>query len=124
MGIPLGYVYIVPTDDAPVTKEKIGNTDSVIMKELSKYHIDAQIIQPGDTINKADLLVFYKDVWRWDFKKILDNLEIVFYARESEQPVISSTFSVGTNKEIHNFPSPEKVVPKMIRQMMEKCYRQ
>jgi len=59
------------------------------------------------------------DTWRWDLKKILDKLEIVFISPKGEV-IAKSTYNIYWNKEIHNFPSPEKEVPKMIKELLEK----
>jgi hypothetical protein len=34
--------------------------------------------------------------------------------------IAKSTYNIYWNKEIHNFPSPEKEVPKMIKELLEK----
>ena len=116
--IPLG-VYIVLPDDPAEKQEVIGNTDKVIKQELEKYGIDAEIIKKGEITEDFDLLVEYYDTWRWDFKKILDKLEIVFISPKGEV-IAKSTYNIYWNKEIHNFPTPEKEVPKMIKELLDK----
>ena len=114
--IPLG-VYIVLPDDPAVTREVIGNTDKVIKCELEKYGIQAEIVKKGELYGDFDILVEYYDTWRWDFKKILDKLEIVFISPQGEL-IARSTYNIYRNKELHNFPTPEKEVPKMVREML------
>ncbi len=49
----------------------------------------------------------------------MDKLEIVIISPKGD--VISkSEFNIYKNKELHNFPSPEKEVPKMIKELFEK----
>jgi len=116
--IPMG-VYIVLPDDPAEKREVIGNTDKVIKQELEKYGILAEIVKKGEISEEFDLIVEYYDTWRWDFKKILDKLEIVFISPKGEV-IAKSTYNIYHNKEIHNFPSPEKEVPKMIKELLEK----
>ena len=116
--IPFG-VYIVLPDDPAEKHEVIGNTDKVIKQELEKYGIEAVIIKKGEVTEDFDLLVEYYDTWRWDLKKILDKLEIVFISPKGEV-IAKSTYNIYWNKEFHNFPSPEKEVPKMIKELLEK----
>ncbi|WP_188221089.1 hypothetical protein [Flavobacterium pokkalii] len=114
---PLGYV-ILP-DDPSKEHEIIGNTDLVIKNEVEKYGVQAEIVKKGDELGNFDLLIEYHDTWRWDLKKILDKLEIVIISPKGD--VISkSEFNIYKNKELHNFPSPEKEVPKMIKELFEK----
>ena len=116
--IPLG-VYVILPDDPAEKREVIGNTDKVIKNELEKYGIIAEIVNKGELPYDFDLLIEYYDTWRWDFKKILDKLEIVFISPKGE--IISkSTYNIYKNKEFHNFPTPEKEVPKMMKQLLEK----
>jgi len=99
--------------------EIIGNTDIVIKNEVEKYGIKAEIVKKDDKLEDFDFLIEYHDTWRWDFKKILDKLEIVFISPEGT--VISkSEYNIYKNKELHNFPSPEKEVPKMIKELLTK----
>lgn len=111
--------YIVLPDDLAKKHEVIGNTDEVIKRELEKYGIYAEIVKEGKVLDDFDLLVEYYDTWRWDFKKILDRLEIVFVSPHSEV-IAKSTYNIHKNKEIHNFPNPEKEVPKMIKELLGK----
>ena len=116
--IPIG-VYIVLSDDPAEKREVIGNTDKVIKQELEKYGIHAEIVNKGEITEEFDLVVEYYDTWRWDFKKILDKLEIVLISPKGEV-IAKSTYNIYKNKELHNFPSPEKEVPKMIKELLEK----
>jgi hypothetical protein len=119
-GVVLPMVgYIVLPDDSSKEHEIIGNTDLVIKNEVEKYGIKAEIVKKDDKLEDFDFLIEYHDTWRWDFKKILDKLEIVFISPEGA--VISkSEFNIYKNKELHNFPSPEKEVPKMIKELLTK----
>lgn len=114
-----GY-YLPPTDDPAVESKKIGNTDVVIKNELEKYGINAVIGKKGDTPEGFDLIVEYRDTWRWDFKDILDKLEIYFISPQGDSLIAKSTFEIYKNKEIHNFPLPEKEVPQMIKELLHK----
>ena len=111
--------YLPPVDDAAVETERIGNTDTIIKKELEKYGIAAAIGKEGDEPKDFDLIVEYTDKWRWDFKKILDELEIKFISANGEEMISKSNFTIYKNKELHNFPSPEKEVPKMIKELLQ-----
>ena len=62
----------------------------------------------------------YNDIWRWDLKKILDRLDIVFISPNDNKEIARSTYNVYKNKELHNFPTPEKEVPKMIKELLNK----
>ena len=116
--IPTG-VYIVLPDDPAKKQEVIGSTDEVIKKELEKYGISAEIVKKGEVPDEFDLLIEYYDTWRWDFKKVLDKLEIVFISPKGEI-IAKSEYNIYKNKELHNFPNPEKEVPKMIKELLEK----
>lgn len=117
-GIITPYAYIVLPDDPAQKHEKIGNTDLVIAQELEKYGIKADIGQKGDIPKDIDLIVLYNDTWRWDFKKILDKLDIVFISPIDKKVIAKSTYNIYKNKEFHNFPTPEKEVPKMIKELL------
>lgn len=113
---PYGYI---PPEDGPAEKsEVIGNTDIVIRQELEKYGIQSVIGKKGDIPEDFDLIVAYSDTWRWDFKKVLDRLEIVFISPDGDSLLAKSTYNIYSNKELHNFPTPEKEVPKMIRELL------
>jgi hypothetical protein len=116
--IPVG-VYIVLPDDPAEKREVIGNTDNVIKQELEKYGIRAEILKRGEITEDFDLIVEYYDTWRWDFKKILDKLEIVFISPKGEM-IAKSIYNIYKNKELHNFPTPEKEVPKMMKELLKK----
>jgi hypothetical protein len=81
--IPLG-VYVILPDGPAEKREVIGNTDKVIKSELEKYGIVAEIVNKGELPDDFDILIEYYDTWRWDFKKILDKLEIVFISPKGE----------------------------------------
>lgn len=115
---PFGYLQ--PVDDPAVENEVIGNTDTVIQQELEKYGIASVIGKKGDIPEGFDLIVEYNDIWRWDFKKILDQLDIYFIAPEGNRLLAKSTYNIYKNKELHNFPTPEKEVPKMIMELLKK----
>ena len=115
---PLG-VYIVLPDDPAKEHKVIGNTDEVIKQELEKYGIQAKIVKKGELIEEFDFLVEYYDTWRWDFKKILDKLEIVFISPDGTI-IAKSIYNIYKNKEFHDFPIPEKEVPKMIKELLNK----
>ncbi len=80
----------------------------------------AEIGKKEDTPEGFDLIIQYYDTWRWDFKKILDKLEIVFITPEGDKVIAKSTYNIYANKEMHNFPTPEKEVPKMIKELLAK----
>lgn len=119
-GVITPYAYIVLPDNPAQTHKVIGNTDIVIKQELEKYGIQAEIGKKDDAPEGFDFIVLYQDTWRWDFKKILDKLEIVFISPTDSKELARSVYNISQNKEIHNFPSPQKEVPKMIKQLLEK----
>lgn len=118
-GIVTPFVYYVPPDDPAVDHEIIGNTDLVIKQELEKYGISVVIGKRGDLPKDFDLIVEYNDTWRWDFKEIIDKLEIAFISPSGDSLIAKSTYNISKNKELHNFPTPEKIVPKMIKELLE-----
>lgn len=110
---PIGY--LPPIEDRPpVNQGTIGNTAEVIKKELEKYGIEAVLGKKGDTPEGFDLVIEYNDTWRWDFKKVLDRLEIILINSDGKE-IAKSIYTIHRNKEMHNFPTPEKEVPKMIK---------
>lgn len=115
---PFGYI-ILP-DDPSQKREVIGNTGNVIKQELEKHGIHSVIGKRDDIPSDFDLIVLYNDTWRWDMKKVLDKLEIVFISPEGNKELRRSTYSIYKNKELHNFPTPEKEVPKMIKELLGK----
>lgn len=119
-GVITPFAYIIPSDDPAVQHDIIGTTADVIKNELEKNGIIAEIGKKEDTPVGFDFIVQYYDTWRWDFKKILDKLEIVFITPEGDKVITKSTYNIYKNKEMHNFPTPEKEVPKMIKGMLSK----
>jgi hypothetical protein len=119
-GIITPFAYIKPSDDPAVQHDQIGTTADVIKAELEKNGIIAVIGKKEDTPADFDFIVQYYDTWRWDFKKILDKLEIVFITPEGDKIIAKSTYNIYKNKELHNFPTPEKEVPKMIKELLSK----
>ena len=113
------YGYVAPIDESSETNDVIGNTDTIIKQELEKHGIQALIGKKGDSPENFDLIVTYNDTWRWDFKKILDKLEIVFISPEGDSIIAKSTYNIYKNKKLHNFPTPEKEVPKMIKELLD-----
>ncbi len=111
--------YIVLPDDPSETHEVIGKTDLIIKKEVEKYGVKTEIVKKGDILGDFDFLIEFHDTWRWDFTKVLDKLEILLISPNGT--IISkSEFKIYKNKEMHNFPTPEKEVPKMIKELFEK----
>ncbi len=119
-GVITPFAYIVLPDDPAQKHEVIGNTGIVIKNELEKKGIHAQIGNKDTTPEGFDLIVMYNDTWRWDFKKVLDKLEIVFISPDGNEELARSTYNIYQNKELHNFPTPEKEVPKMISELLKK----
>lgn len=117
-GIITPIAYFVLPDDPAEKHEIIGNTAMVLKQELEKYGFEAKIGQKGDNAEGYDVIVFYHDIWRWDLKKILDKLEIVFLAADGKTEIARSTYNIYRNKELHNFPTPEKEVPKMMKALL------
>ena len=113
---PFGY--IIKKDDPAEKHEIIGNIAETIKVELAKNGISSEIGKKGDNPTDFDFIVQYQDTWRWDFKKILDKLEIAFISKDGDSVLAKSTFNIYKNKELHNFPTPEKEVPKMIKEML------
>ncbi len=118
-GVITPFAYVVLPDDPAQKHEKIGNTDIIIKQELEKHGIKAEIGTEGDVPNDIDLIVMYNDTWRWDFKKILDRLDIVFISPTDNKELAKSTYNIHKSKEFHNFPTPEKEVPKMIKKLLK-----
>lgn len=114
------FGYIPPADGPSETRERIGNTDTIIKYELEKRGISATLGKKGDTPEGYDLIVTYDDIWRWDFKKILQHLDIYFISPRGDSVLATSTFDIYYNKELHNFPTPKKEVPKMIEELLKK----
>jgi hypothetical protein len=112
------YGYIILPDRPPTEHTVVGDTDVVIKKELEKYGISAVIGKRGDIPVDLDLIVEYYDTWRWDFGNILDRLEIVFISPEGDKEIARSIYKIYWNKEMHDFPTPEKEVPKMIKELL------
>jgi hypothetical protein len=119
-GVITPYAYIVLPDDPSQQHDVIGNTDTVIKQELEKYGVHSEIGKKDDIPNDFDLIVLYNDTWRWDMKKVLDKLEIVFISPDGNKELARSTYNIYKNKELHNFPTPEKEVPKMIKELLGK----
>lgn len=113
---PFG-LYVIQPDDPALENKVIGNTAVVLKNEIEKYGIEAIIGKKDESAENYDFVVFYYDVWRWDFKNILDKLEIVFYSSDGKTEIARSTYNIYKNKELHDFPSPEKEIPKMIYQI-------
>lgn len=115
---PLGYR--TPQDVPAQQHQVIGNTDTIIKLELEKYGIATTIGKEGNSPADFDLIVQYTDTWRWDFKPVLDQLEILFISPQGDSVLAKSSYTIYRNKELHNFPTPEKEVPKMIKELLNK----
>jgi len=120
MGIVTPFAYIVPADDPAQNHDVIGNTAIVLKNELETYGIQTDIGKKSEIPNGYDLIVFYQDTWRWDFKRILDRLEIVFVSGDGKSEIARSTYNIYRNKDLHDFPTPEKEVPKMLKELLKK----
>lgn len=119
-GVITPFGYIIPPDDPSQKHAVIGNTDRVIQQELEKYGIQSVIGSRNDMPTDFDLIVLYNDTWRWDMKKVLDKMEIVFVSPDGNTELARSTYDIYKNKELHNFPTPGKEVPKMIKELLGK----
>ncbi|MFN8346886.1 MAG: hypothetical protein U0X91_17930 [Spirosomataceae bacterium] len=119
-GIITPLTYIVLPDKPPIKHKIIGETDLIIKQEVEKYGISAEIGNKESIPQDIDLIILYNDTWRWDFKKILDRLDIVFISPENKMQIAKSSFTIYQNKEFHNFPTPQKEVPKMIKELLDK----
>ena len=117
-GVITPFGYIIPSDDPAVQHDIIGNTDVIIKNELEKNGIIAVIGKKEDSPVDFDFIVQYYDTWRWDFKKVLDKLEIVFITANGDKVIAKSSYNIYKNKEMHDFPTPEKEVPKMIKELL------
>ena len=117
-GIITAVAYIVLPDNPAQKHEVIGNTATVLKQELENYGIEAEIGKKGDKVDGYDLIILYQDTWRWDMKRILNKLEIVFISADGKTEIARSTYNIYRNKELHDFPSPEKEVPKMIKELL------
>jgi hypothetical protein len=113
--VPGGATY------SPVGEEvvsRVGYTAQVIQSELGKYGIHSAVVNESHPIpDDVDLVVRYDDTWNWDMKDYLYALEIEFIDNGSGKVVAKGTF---TSSYAHNFPTPEKEVPKMIKSMFDK----
>lgn len=119
-GVITPFAYIVLPDDPAQKHKAIGNTDITIKQELERNGIYAEIGKKDDIPEGFDFIVMYNDTWRWDFKKVLDKLEIVFISGDGKEELARSVYNIHPNKEYHNFPTPEKEVPKMIKELLNK----
>lgn len=119
--VPLPNVTIHGTTAAGKTK-KIGNIEEVIKNELEKHGIEAIIATDNDEDipEDIDFIVIYYDIWRWDFKNVLEYLEIVFLHTNGEDVLARSIYKIHASKEFHNFPTPKKEIPKMFNQLLSK----
>ncbi|AWG22550.1 hypothetical protein FFWV33_13945 [Flavobacterium faecale] len=117
-GVLTPFGIYVPADKAAIEHSTIGNTAEVIKQELENNGITATIAAADTVLTDFDLIIEYNDVWRWDFKKILDHLDLFFISGTGDQLLAKSSFSIYKNKELHNFPTPEKEVPKMIKEFL------
>jgi hypothetical protein len=54
-------------------------------------------------------------------KNILDKLEIIFISTTNGEEIGRSIYRINDNSEMHNFPTPKKEVPIMIRELMARC---
>lgn len=116
--IPLPNAIIHGTTSAGDTK-KIGNIEQVIKDELEKHGFEAIIASDDEEIPEdIDFIVIYYDIWRWDFKNILEYLEIVFLHSNGEDVLARSIYKIHASKEFHNFPTPKKEIPKMFDQLL------
>jgi hypothetical protein len=113
-----GVGYIPPVDERAEEAAAVGKTDEIIKKELEKYNVISIIGNQGEVPQNIDVIVIYNDVWRWDFKNVLDQLEIDFINPKTNQIICEATYKIG-DKEMHDFPTSEKEVPKMIKKIME-----
>lgn len=117
-GLITPFGYYNPADKVATDHSIIGNTAEVIKQELEKNGITTTIATDNTVLTDYDLIIEYNDVWRWDLKKILDHLDLFFISGSGDKLLAKSSFSIYKNKELHNFPTPEKEVPKMIHEFL------
>lgn len=118
MGIVLPSGYVPPVVDGEVVKKKaIGDTDKYLKQEFDKMGMKTSIGYYKDIPDDTDLLVIYSDKWRWDFKKIMDRLDVEFINYKSKELVAEMKYRIGS-KEMHDYPSAQEEVPRLFEKYL------
>jgi hypothetical protein len=98
--------------------EVVGKTEKAIREELEEYGISAVIGTSKNAPEGFDIIVKFNESWTWDMTNILDHLEIIFISCTDGKEIGRSIYRINDNSEMHNFPTPRKEVPNMIRELM------
>ncbi len=118
MGIVLPSGYIPLVVDGEVVKTKaIGDTDKYLKKEFDKLGMKTSIGYYNEIPDDTDLLVIYSDKWRWDFKKIMDRLDVEFIDYRSKELVAEMKYRIGS-KDMHDYPSAQEEVPRLFNKYL------
>jgi hypothetical protein len=117
MGNIIGGMYFPPTTSTVKEKPVIGNTDIVIKKELEKRGFEVYIAGDKPITNDFQLVVRYKDTWKWDMSDYMPYLEIYFM--DAATLKTNARTSYANSSETHDYPTPEKTIPKMLDDLLK-----
>lgn len=113
MGMILPTGYVPPVVDGEIVKKNaIGDTDKYLKIEFDKLGMNTSIGSYNEIPDTTDLLVIYSDKWRWDFKKVMDKLDVELIDYKSKELVGEMKYRIGS-KEMHDYPSAEEEVPRL-----------
>ncbi len=90
--------------------------DSLICTEIIKHGFECDIVKKGEQIEQNKYIVLYQDYWSWDFKQYMHILKVWVYYNNKE---IIKVVSEGNTAGMHDFPTPENQVPKLVDLIMK-----
>jgi len=90
--------------------------DSLICSEIKKHGFECSIVEMGGKTEPDKYTILYQDYWAWDFKLYMHVLKIWVYYNNKE---IIKVVSEGNTAGMHDFPTPENQVPKLVNLIMK-----
>lgn len=115
--------YIENYNDSPMWfkyVDKFDDIDNKIAKELLKYDYNSKMINDISEIKeKHAIVIFSQDVWQWDLVNYMHILKVnISYKHNQQLDLIAQIGSEGNSAGIHNFPSPDSEIPRIIKEVL------
>lgn len=101
--------------------EKIDDIDEKIVNEFVKYSFKVvEINSVYEIMEDNAIVIFSQDVWQWDFKNYMHILKVHIYMLKNHRLELLVTIgSEGNSAGLHNYPSPDSEIPRIINEILE-----
>lgn len=100
--------------------DKKEDIDKKIINELQKQNYFPIIINDiSEIIEQESIVIIAKDVWQWDFRYYMHILKVYIYNKNGTDLKLAAIIgSEGNSSGIHNFPMPDKEIPRIIERVL------